>query len=275
MKDASNKQNEGSSFAAFRGRWIERGLAERNLSDGAFRTLAGLAHHFLNREKRKIWAAQDTIAIRLGISVRTLQGHLAELQKRSLIRMQRQGRDRPNLYFPAFQDTQIAAPHDFDDAQDIADQKQELMRKLPSEDPQICVAKTRKNLRPNPLKEPLEEPFEGGGAPAPADYPLNRGSQEDAPSSAPGGAEGATAHSDFDDDQFERFSDQESPVELIRNGVPDWPIRAEPADWRRLLSWIGETYGPGALTKATAAKRAGTLTIEMILDLEERAADVA
>lgn len=159
---------EPKTFAEFRGKWIERALSDRDLSDGAFRTLAGLAHFFLHSEMRKIWAAQPTIAEKLNVKVRSLQSHLKELQDRGLIRVQRNGRDKPNDYFPIIDDAQKSADHVIDDTRKSAHQKSAMTRKIVSDDPQIYVAKTRKDLRTNTLKEHSEEyierdgPFQGG-----------------------------------------------------------------------------------------------------------------
>jgi hypothetical protein len=106
---------------------------------------------------------------------------------------------------------------------------------------------------------------------------------EEAPSYAPEGASGASIASEDDEDyssffdeiEFEEFGEGDEPAEFLDQGIPDLPIRAAPKDWRRLLAWIGETYGPSVLKQATAAKRAGTLTIEMIQNFGEHAEDVA
>ena len=273
MSKAGKNRNEGGGFAAFRGKWIEAALADPDLSDGAFRTLAGLAHHFLNREKRKIWAAQDTIAEKLGTKVRTLQYRLAELQGRGLLRIQRRGRDRPNWYFPAFSDPQSSA-----------DQEEIMSRKAVSDDPQISVVKTRKNLRPNLLKEPIEETSERALGPSGARAPdisaaiIIRSAPDLAPEGASGVPIAATIVDDddvFSDRDHEDFCEWETPVEFIQNGVPDLPIRSTEEGWRRLLAWIGDTHGPAALKQAAAERRAGSLTIETILHFKRGVADVA
>lgn len=272
MRNAARDKNEGGDFAAFRGRWIEAALADPSLSDGAFRTLAGLAHHFLNREKRKIWAAQDTIAEKLCTKVRTLQSRLAELQERGLLRIQRRGRDRPNWYFPSFPDPQK-----------FADQGSIMSRKIMSDDPQISVAKTRKNLRPNPLKETFDETYERALGPSGAIAPqINAGTiASSAPDFAPDGASGAPHGIDDDYDDifreraFEDFSEWETPAQFIEDGISYLPIRSTEEGWRRLLAWIGDTYGPAALKQAAAGRRARTLTIETILKFKRGVADVA
>lgn len=151
------KSPDSSAFQKFRGEWIERGLSDHDLSDGAFRVLACLAHRFLNREKRSCWPAQETIAEAAGMKVRTVQKHLSELQERGHIKIKRQGRDKPNIYIPAFYDAQDRADHNVDDTHECADHQEPLTRNFRSGDPQDLVSMTRTNLRTNPLKEPFEE----------------------------------------------------------------------------------------------------------------------
>ncbi|MFB9794161.1 helix-turn-helix domain-containing protein [Shinella granuli] len=172
MKREQGKSRDGEvSFAEYRGRWIECGLEERDLTDGAFRVLAGLAYFFLNREKRVCWPSQDAISKKLRMPRRTVQKHLAELQARGLVLAKRQGREKPNVYIPAFPDAREAADYE---AQNSAHHKGAMKRKNRGDDAPNSASMMRSELRSNPLKEPVDEPGRGD-SPYQGAVPLNNG----------------------------------------------------------------------------------------------------
>ena len=144
-----------NSFAAFRGRWIEQALDDHKLPSGAVHLLVCLAHHFLHSQKRSCWPSQDTLVEKVGMPLRTVQRHLSDLQRRGHIEVKRQGRDRPNLYVPAFYD-----------APPLADQSSGMTRQKPSDDPPKSAIKTRHGRRTTTLKEPIEEHRQALRAPA-------------------------------------------------------------------------------------------------------------
>lgn len=119
-REYSDPAEDRNSFAAYRGLWIERGLASPDLSDGAFRVLVGIAHFYLNREHRKAFMAATTLATRLGMAPRTVEKHLAELRTRGLIRSIRRGHGRPNDLFPIL-DPHERADHEDNEPQERAD----------------------------------------------------------------------------------------------------------------------------------------------------------
>jgi hypothetical protein len=129
------------------------------LSDGAFRVLASLAYDFLNRKKRTCWPAQETIADVVGMPVRTVQRHLAELKSRGHLRVEQRGRDKSNIYQPAF-----------DDAPKMADHDGPMTRQNLRDDPPNAASKTRHRRRTTLLKDPVDDHRRARSAPADSDH---------------------------------------------------------------------------------------------------------
>lgn len=168
---------DGNSFAAYRGRWIERGLSSPDLSDGAFRVLTGIAQFYLNRDLRKAFMAATTLASRLGMAPRTVEKHLAELRTKGFLRSVRRGHGRPNDIFPIL-DPHECADHEDDEPHGRADHEPHNTADHNNDEPHVYAdhneasehdphatavhepqeraVKNRKNVRTTPLIEPIE-----------------------------------------------------------------------------------------------------------------------
>lgn len=155
---AKASEQKGDGFAAFRGRWIEHGLRDHGLSDGAFRVLASIAYDFLHRKKRAAWPAQDTLAEAVGMPVRTVQRHVAELKSRGHLRVDQRGRDKSNIYRPAFYDAPKMAGHD-----------KPMTRQNLRDDPPNPASKTRHRRRTTLLNDHIDDHRRAQSAPADSD----------------------------------------------------------------------------------------------------------
>ncbi|RUM95511.1 helix-turn-helix domain-containing protein [Pseudaminobacter arsenicus] len=161
---ASDQKSD--SFAAFRGRWVEQGLRDHALSDGAFRVLASLAYDFLNRKKRTCWPSQETLAEALGMPVRTVQRHLSTLRSRGHLRVIRRGPDLSSIYQPAFFDSQKWRVMMMSEHAKICT----MIRQNLHDDPPNPASKTRHGRRITLIDDPVEEHRQAPIAPADSDH---------------------------------------------------------------------------------------------------------
>jgi hypothetical protein len=278
------KDQKSGTFEEFRSDWLLQVAADRAAKSAAPVAIA-LAFGHLNRGNGSCWPSIETLMKRTGAEAKnTVRSALKVLEGRghAHINWTKGGQKNTNVIVP------LVAGKPF---KKLKGSQGEAEGSNPSTfrggTLQVSDHEPFKRLKGNHLIEPTEKPSDSGGAPqAPAAYSIGHQSQEDAPSTAPEGAEGEKCASiaspdldDFDDffkeRDFEEFIEEESPVEFIENGNPHLPIRSTPKGWRNLLAWIGEAYGPFALRRAAAEKRTGTLTIETILNFQGGAADVA
>lgn len=72
-------------------------LLDRQISDGALRTYLTLCFHA--RQDVKCWPGQKVLALERGCTLRSIQMHLGELERRGLIAIERRGKTLSNLYW--------------------------------------------------------------------------------------------------------------------------------------------------------------------------------
>lgn len=100
--------------------------------------------------------------------------------------------------------------------------------------------------------------------------------KQDTRPSAPESASGAPDDDEADwEGRYLEFYDDDDPEKFIADYDRDKPIRAKQEAWRKLIKWIGGTYGDDAVKEATERMHAKTLTIATIKGFGRRAADVA
>lgn len=289
------KEAKGA-FEAFRSSWLLQVAADRG-AKSALPVVIVLACKYLNRTTGRAWPGIETLAAETRAeALNTVRSALKLLQQRghALVDWTKGGKGKTNVVTPLVdgkpfknlkgnvEGKPFNSMEGFDDATEAVFGAKTL---------QENDGKPFKNLKGNHLKKPLEEPIKRTHGPSRANASLSdadnsswtdphaiRDNVEYAPSTAPDGASGASDDHDEGTDwpsDYVPFLYDDDPADFVDECSPDLPIRAEPEDWRRLLTWVGAVYGPEAMEKAAEERRAGTLTIATIKNFRRRATDVA
>lgn len=139
--------------------WLRQVAFDNDLPPVAACVAIALTKYFNREHGGWAWMSQPTLAIDLGVSVRTVGAALAALVDRGHLISKRRGAKETNLYHLAIKgsDRQETADHDQQDFSDHDLQEPADHPPILQSDRQDSVKVIGKILPTNPLKEPLEE----------------------------------------------------------------------------------------------------------------------
>jgi hypothetical protein len=113
---------------------------------------------YTNKNSRKAWPFQETLAADLGVTDRTVRNGIANLVKRGHLTVTLRGRDDSAIYEMIIQDRKCASGHDEPRPEtDFRSKPQD--RKSGAARPEKSRPKTGSTFPIEPLREPLREPL--------------------------------------------------------------------------------------------------------------------
>ncbi len=170
-KQAPSK-SDGDKFTRDQFVWLRQVAFDNALPPTASRVATALTKYFNREHDGWAWMSQATLALDLGMPLRTVQFAFAALIRGGHLITKRRGRTETSLYHLALKDQSDTQPIADHEPQSIADQVG-VNRKIRQSDTQKTARVIRNPLRTNPLKEHSEESVEENQT-----LPLDLGEEE-------------------------------------------------------------------------------------------------